>query len=210
MFRTGMWRAAVAGVLVCIVGVAPLEAQRNETLLGNNRSTRFGGFGGPVVKFSRMAGEDAVINGGRGGVIINRRLVLGGGGYSLSSENIRTGFRFDNTEPASLRLDYGGLEVEYITRPSELVHVTFYTLFGGGQAYYESVRETSGTVSTQRLDSDVIVIEPAVTLELNVTRWFRTGIGFGYRYVNGSDLPLATDGALGGGAGTLSFKFGRF
>ena len=210
MSWSGQVRTAVIGALGVMLLAPSLHAQRDETLVGNRRNTHFGGFGGPVVKVSRVADQDAVFSGGRGGVIINRRLVLGGGGYSLTSENVRTGFTFDNNETAALGLDYGGFEIEFISRPSRLVHLTLYTLLGGGQASYESVLDNGGAVSTRRLASDVFVVEPALNVELNVTNWFRTSLGFGYRFVNGSDLPFATDGALGGGAGTLTFKFGSF
>jgi len=186
------------------------HAQRDETLLGRRGETSVGGFGGPVVKFSRLAGADAIISGGRGGVILNRRLAIGGGGYAVTSENIRTDFRFDDGSQPALQLAYGGVEFEYITRPRSLVHATVSLLLGGGAATYRSRATTGSTVATQTLESPVFVAEPGAHVELNVTRWFRPGIGVGYRHVNGSDLPSVTDGALGGAVGTLTFKFGRF
>ncbi len=205
-----MHRAALFGVLSCTFAFSTAEAQRDETLVGRRGGTRFGGFGGPVVKLTRIAGEDAVISGGRGGLIINRQLVIGGGGYSLSTENIRTGFEFDNGDDGSLGFDYGGLEFEYIMRPSRVAHLSFYGLLGGGQVSYEATRSVGGGVATQRLASDVFVFEPAVNVEFNVTRWFRTDIGIGYRYVDGSDLPGVNDSRLSGGTGTFTFKFGAF
>lgn len=210
MIHRGRFVVLVVGTLLTVVAASSAEAQRDATLLGRRGASHFGGFGGPVVKLSRIAGADAVINGGRGGVIINRQLVIGGGGYSVANRNIRTGFAFDNEDPADLRFDYGGLEFEYIAKPSRVAHVTAYALIGGGQAYYESVRDQGATVATQRLESNVFVLEPALNVELNVTRWFRTALGAGYRYVNGSDLPSATDGALSGAVGTWTFKFGSF
>lgn len=207
---TGVLLRVTSGALVVALATVPAQAQRNETLSGNRRNTDFGGFGGPVVKFTRVAGEDVVMNGGRGGLIVNRRLVIGGGGYSLARDNIRTGFRFDNGDAPDLRFDYGGVELEFITRPSKLVHATFYTLIGGGQARYSSERTTGGSVLSQSLGSDVFVIEPAVNVELNVTNWFRLGFGAGYRHVDGSDLPRVSDASLSSGVGTLTFKFGAF
>jgi len=203
--------AALALSLATITAL-PLtaHAQRDETLLGRRGDASVGGFGGPVVKFSRLAGADAMISGGRGGVILNRRLVIGGGGYAVASENIRTDFRFEDGSRPALQLAYGGLEFEYITRPRDLVHATVSMLLGGGAASYRATSTSGGTVATRTLESPVFVAEPGAHLELNVTRWFRPGIGVGYRYVNGSDLPNVTDGALGGAVGTLTFKFGRF
>jgi hypothetical protein len=203
----------LAGGLAALVLLAPsatpLAAQRDDTLLGR-RGTDIGGFGGPVVKFSRLAGTDAVFSGGRGGVILNRRVVVGVGGYAVASEHIRTDFRFEDGTRPSLQLGYGGLELEVITQPSRLVHGTFSLLLGGGEAMYSARTESGATVSTRTLASEVFVAEPGAHLELNVTRWFRPGIGIGYRYVNGSDLPGVNDAGLSGAVGTLTFKFGRF
>jgi len=202
------------GVAIALATLTALpsttQAQRDETLLGRRGASSVGGFGGPVVKISRLAGADAVFSGGRGGVILNRRLAIGGGGYAVTSENIRTDFRFPDGSRPSLQLAYGGVEFEYITRSRELVHATVSVLLGGGAASYRSRETTGGSVATQTLESEVFVAEPAANLELNVTRWFRPGIGVGYRYVNGSDLPGTTDGALSGAVGTITFKFGSF
>ncbi len=202
--------AVLLGVCASVLASVPADAQRDETLVDRRGGTRFGGFGGPVFKLTQIAGEDALVSGGRGGLIINRQLVVGLGGYATSSDNIRTGFEFGNGDDGSLGLEYGGLELEYILRPSRVAHVTFYTLLGGGMAKYESTRNSGSGVATQRLESEVFVFEPAVNLELNVTRWFRTTVGLGYRYVDGSELPLAGDRDLSGGVGTLTFKFGSF
>ncbi len=206
----GLLRTTTVGALVLLCGAADASAQRNETLVGNRRGTDFGGFGGPVVKLTSIAGQDVAMSGGRGGLIINRRLVIGGGRYALARNNIRTGYTFDNGDEPTLEFGYGGLEFEYITRPSRLVHATLYTLIGRGRASHTSEQSQGGAVLRQRLDSDLFVIEPALTLELNVTRWFRTGVGAGYRFVDGSDLPQVNDAALSGGVATLSFKFGSF
>ncbi len=202
--------ATLLGLCASTLAIASAEAQRDQTLVDRRGGTKFGGFGGPVFKLTQLAGEDAVISGGRGGLIINRQLVVGLGGYSTSSENIRTGFEFDNGDDGSLRLEYGGLELEYVVRPSRVAHVTFYTLLGGGMASYEATRNSGSGTATQRLESEVFVLEPAVNLELNVTSWFRTTIGLGYRYVDGSELPRAGDSDLSGGVGTFTFKFGAF
>jgi hypothetical protein len=201
----------VALLLVALAALPiTVQAQRDETLLGGRGATSVGGFGGPVVKFSRLAGTNAVFSGGRGGVILNRRLVIGGGGYAVSSEHIRTDFQFSDLSRPALQLAYGGIEFEYITRPRELVHATMSLLLGGGEASYRSTSTNGATLATRTLESEVFVAEPAVHLEVNVTRWFRPGLGLGYRHVTGSDLPGTTDGSLSAAVGTLTFKFGRF
>lgn len=44
-----------------------------------------GVFGAPVVKFSSMAGQNAILAGGRFGWVIDSSIVLGGGIYAMES-----------------------------------------------------------------------------------------------------------------------------
>jgi len=69
----------VSLLLLFIAGIA--RAQEEETLLGGGFES--GGYGGPVVKFTNVKGEFAVMAGGYGGWLINHSLMLGGGGYGL-------------------------------------------------------------------------------------------------------------------------------
>ena len=58
---------------------------QEETLLGSSEVTH-GGFGGPVIKYTQIKGEPAVLVGGRGGWIINHTFIIGGGGYGLVND----------------------------------------------------------------------------------------------------------------------------
>lgn len=44
------------------------------------------GFGGPVVKATRIHDQGALMVGGRGGWIINHTLAIGGGGYGVVND----------------------------------------------------------------------------------------------------------------------------
>jgi hypothetical protein len=61
-----------------------LNAQE-QTLVGNGEISN-GGFGGPVIKYTQIKNEPAILVGGRGGWIINHTFVIGGGGYGLANQ----------------------------------------------------------------------------------------------------------------------------
>ena len=118
------WLLAVAA----FASQGALSAQ--ETLLEGD--IRHGGFGAPVVKFTGIDDRFGVLVGGRGGWIINGSFVLGAGGYGLANVN-----NFERSVAAlgdtrRLVMGYGGLELEYVHRPDELVHFSTNLLIGAG------------------------------------------------------------------------------
>lgn len=112
--------------------------------------------------------------------------------------------------PAQIELGYGGLLLEYIGAPWELVHYGLNLVVGGGggrlvdDAYDDPQHDES-------LDQTaVFVTEAGGRLELNVTSYVRVGTGIGYRIVSGSDLQAVSDADLRGPYAELTLRFGRF
>lgn len=54
------------------------------------------------------------------------------------------------------------------------------------------------------------VVEPGLEVEINVTRFFKIGVGASYRFVRESDLTLVSNDDLSGFSGGFSLKFGKF
>lgn len=181
------------------IRLAPKEKE-DETLISGKID--FGAYGGPIIKFTEINDEFAVLIGGRGGLLINHKFLIGGGGYGLVSE-----VPASNIWPNDnylLEFGYGGLVLEYILRSRKLIHLSFYTLIGGGglcfrDRWYEP------------WDNDAFfVAEPGIDLMLNVTKRFRIGIGGSYRYISGVNLNSLRDQDVSGPSAALTFKFGRF
>lgn len=170
------------------------SAAQQETLVSG--PIRSGGFGAPVVKFSETLDRFALLIGGRGGWIINESFVVGGGGYGLTNQY--------NLAVDALEMGYGGIDLEYVNRPNELVHISLNVLLGGGGA-----RFYPGT-SLAYWESGFWVAEPGVNLELNVAPVFRMGFGASYRAVDGLAIPGLSNASLSGWSGNLQFKFGKF
>ncbi len=189
----------------------PLYAQE-QTLIGGTIES--GGFGGPVVKFSQIDKNFAVLVGGYGGWLINHSFMIGGGGFGLAN-NIHgpreAQLYYGTGDNLRLQFGYGGLMLEYIGEHNSLVHYYVSTLIGAGGVNYDYI---NGLYSPyfDNLDrtSACFVLEPNVGAELNVTRFFRIGAGASYRLVKGSDLIGVSDSDLSDLSLNLTFKFGKF
>ncbi len=178
------------------VRVIPRE-QEDETLVSGK--TVFGLYGGPVVKFTELNDDFAVLVGGHGGLIINRTFVIGGGGYGLANH-------IDVITPEHHLLDfgYGGIIFEYIISSRKLFHLSIHSLIGGGSLCYREYYYDPW------YDDMFFVAEPGVDLMLNISRHFRMGLGGSYRFVYGVDLANLSDADISGPSASLTFKFGLF
>ncbi len=201
-------------ILILVFGLLAIQVfAAEETLFSGELS--HGGFGGPVVKFSQVNGINSVLAGGRGGWIINHSLIIGGGGYGLVNNIKAPGVYVDGVQ-ANLVFGYGGLELEYISRPNRLVHYSMYMLIGGGgisNTIFDEVGEDYENHHHYNHDienDEIWVIEPALNVTLNVTSFFRISAGAGYRYVTGANLTGTSNSDLSNTAFNLTFRFGKF
>lgn len=188
-----------------------------ETLFGG-RQVDHGGYGGPEIKFGRVAGRDAVFFGGKGGWIIDHLVVLGGGGFGLTNnpsvpDRLQTVTGIDRR----ITMGYGGGMIEYFVMPDKLVHGTLGVLVGGGAV---NITERSATCrhDDTRMDcqgdevanDSFFIMEPEAGLEVNVVRFLRLNAGVSYRYVTGVGGIGFENDDLRGFNGTFTVKFGAF
>lgn len=184
-------------------------AQRETVFEGEMEN---GGFGGPVVKFTQVKGNFGVLVGGYGGWLINHQFLIGGGGFGLAND-IRA-----NTEVIEIlgfadrpKLDfgYGGLILEYYLDPMKLMHWSVSLLVGGGGVSYREGDFMEHSWRDNTPDA-FFVLEPAVSGELNVAKFFKIGIGAGYRFVTGVNMIGVKNSDLGNFSVNMAFKFGKF
>ena len=193
--------------------VASHAAAQEETLFSG--SVEHGGFGAPVLKVSTVKKHFAVFAGAYGGWLINHSLLIGAGGYGLVSHiglpPEALIFRpFDTF--IRLQFGYGGIVLEYIGHPMDLIHYSVAMLVGGGAVVYSEHGWLSEgwNTSTVYPTSTVFVFEPGVNVELNVTSFLRVAAGGSYRFVNGVELAGLSNADLGGPSLNLALKFGSF
>ncbi|MFC1724255.1 hypothetical protein ACFL4T_01420 [candidate division KSB1 bacterium] len=194
----------VITLIVLIFSISTF-AQRDETLLGDRLS--FGGYGGPVVQITQIGGETGVMVGGKGGWIIKQKdysIIIGGGGYGLVN-NIRADIF---TEELYYNLGYGGLIFEFVSKPHKLRHHSFSLLIGGGGL---SFREKGDFGDNFDDDADAFfILEPGINYVVNITRFFRVGLGLSYRMISGLNKFDVKNEDLSGVSGVIEFKFGSF
>lgn len=166
---------------------------------------RHGGFGAPVVKFTEVDNHFGVLAGGRGGWIINGSFIVGGGGYGLANVD---NFRYVTNasgDRGRLAMGYGGLELTYVHRPDDLVHLSLGVLIGAGGLVWNPQGQSGG-----QEDDAFFVTEPELDVVLNVTSFFRAGLGLSYRFVRDVELFDLRNADVSGLAGVVTLKFGSF
>lgn len=197
-------------ILISLVLSAQLQAQEQTLISGPVES---GGYGGPTVKFSSLNNKFALLVGGGGGWLINHTFLIGGAGYGLvNAINASSVARAYYGAYGDMKIDfgYGGLFLEYIGNPNDLLHYSVSALIGAGGVSYREQNDNWINTFPNDHASPFFVLEPGVTTELNVTRFFRLNAGVSYRLVRGSDLPGIQDSDLSDVAVNLTFKFGKF
>lgn len=196
-------------LILLLAGLFALPAAAEETLF-NGTIHHSGGYGGPVVRFTEIGphSELGVMAGGRGGWIINHQFIIGGGGYGLVTEHNpaawETGFQNDY----QMTVGYGGLFLGYTQNSDNLVHYTIETMIGWGGVNY--TRFDDEEYENEYNGDAFFVLEPGINLEVNVTRFFRLGLGATYRYIQGVDYHSLGDDDLSGLSGQIVFRFGSF
>ena len=195
-------------LLVMMTAAMPALAQQ-ESLVGGD-SVTYGGFGGAILKMTRIYGESAWMVGARGAWMFNRRFYVGGGAYGLATDiqapvKVRQEFLRDNLE---LDMVYGGMELEYIVASNKLVHWSVYSLIGAGNVGFAD-ETASNEKDFDKMDA-VFVVEPALNATVNVTKWFRVSAGVSYRRIFDFQLAGADGSDVSGLAGALTLRFGKF
>lgn len=194
-----------------VFGIALVWAMGSTALLGQEQyllqgPVFHGGFGGPEVRLGQAGGESAHFMGGKGGWIINHSFYLGGAGYGLVND-----LKIMPDADEKLSIGYGGLELGIILGSDNLVHLSASTLLGAGGVNYR-YNHFEADFSTM-VDNPVdvfYVIEPSVHLMVNITSFFRLGVGASYRQVYDLDFEGYESADLTGPSASLLFKFGKF
>jgi len=188
-----------------------LLAQNNDeiqTLLGNE--LKYGGYGSFDMRFSNFDAKAGLLLGGRGGVILNHKLVIGGGGYGLANRTRVTLTDLNgNDSMGRMNFGYGGILLEYIFFPQKPFHFAVPLLIGSGSTKIYNISDDFFSNSLIE-SSTFLLLEPGIDIELNLLKFVRFTCGASYRLASGTFLQNLNDNDLSGLSINASFKFGYF
>lgn len=154
------------------------------------------------MAFSSFDGDYAVQTGGSMGILLNRQLIIGGYGQGVSIDRVYELYDGIN-DFANVGVSHGGFWLGYIIMPDKAIHPTVSVQTGWGRAKIES--------DYSDYTDNIFAVNPMVDVELNITRFFKIGIGGHYTFVNGiNTLEGVSNEEFSGPGGTLSFRFGWF
>lgn len=169
---------------------------------------------GPESAITRIDGRNAFLAGLSGGLIVDHTFSIGVTAKALLNS---PDLYFDDvlsTDRVFLYGGYGGLRLEGRLFPHSVVNVAFPVIIGGGGAMYSTWGKqqwypSNGDDYTYAWDA-FFLVEPGVTLGINVLRFLRVDIGASYRYIPDLDLPATDDDMLNGFNATVGLRLGRF
>ncbi|TAE31703.1 MAG: hypothetical protein EAZ92_02360 [Candidatus Kapaibacterium sp.] len=175
------------------------EPEAEALFQGPLRSSGYGALG---FKFTPLQGNFGTMLGGYGGWFINKTLLIGGGGYGLTSQLA------SNQAGKNISFGYGGIVLEYVGFSDKVFHYAVQGFVGwGGAGFYQPGRNFN---FNRAETTGLMVFEPSVLAELNVSSFLRLSAGAGYRIVTGSQLEGLTNADLSSYSISLNIKFGSF
>lgn len=185
-------------LLYCIAITGTGFAQSIETIFKNGGPKIKGAYGSVSQKFSTIDNEFVYFLGGYGGVLLEKDLMVGAGVFTFLN-----GQSMSSAENQKLHqnLTYIGLMAEKIFQSKKAIHFSSNLLLGVAFIGEQNTLPGGGTYSISTRES--FVAEPTVSVELNVTKWFRLESGISYRW-------LAKEQEYSAPSASVSLKFGKF
>ena len=183
-------------ILILIISTASFFAQGFES----------GAFVSPVFKYTRFINQEALVIGGKGGWIINKKFVLGAGYYVLTSD-VKTSYHdAQNHQDVMMNFNYGGLEFEYLFLYDSKFNISLDMLLGGGgESFY--IQNNSKNYGTANL----LKWEPQLSMEIELYTWLHADAGISYRMISSNyEIYNVSRNDLQGINVLLNFKIGEY
>ena len=200
-------------VLICFISITNLPAQIDEkpqTIFQRDSVYFREFFFSPEMRLhfygSDLQSEVSPLIGGTFGWVFNRTLMVGLGGFGKIA---KTRYRADypqtdesgrvlqSQHPMGLGYGYGGVILGYILNANKPVHLKFPVLIGLGTSNEYEI-EPDGDHGTTINSPGFFVVEPGVSLELNLLEELRLEVGVTYRYIDASRFEQLDSGSLNG------------
>ena len=210
-------RGQVITLFTCILLAPAAWAQedgRTRYLFGGNM--KVSGAGGMLVQVGSIDLNSNITTGAGvgGGLIFDRRLLVGAYAMGLTSQVDRM-FPYNGSDwEARFNFAHGGLWLQYSLWAREPMHPFIGVQLGWGAAEWnfegDDDYEDGGPPYFGPSDKNdqVLVITPTLGAQMNITPWFRPDLVIGYRIVDGLELDGTSDGSLDGPFFGIDLMFG--
>jgi len=182
-----------------------------------NQTSPVGWWIAPEFSYTMIDKKSVCLVGLSGGIIVNKNFSIGLEGIGILTNNNLKFTGINDTADVYLYGGYGGLILEYRINPMQPVNIAFPLLIGGGGAAYSTWGPGNWNNSGPDDHKDNVynwdgyfVLEPGVTVGINLLKFMRLDAGVTYRLVQGLNLPETGTTMLNGFNAKLSLKFGRF
>lgn len=205
----------IFALIVSGVALAQQNADPQPDIQTIFKSSRTTGYGAITNKFTSIRGEYANMVGVYGGVFIDRRVMIGVGGFATTN-NITVPAEFSSRPgvPMSYGFVQTGLMTEYVVGSNKPVHLVLSMFAGAGFSFqYENWtspdydwNQSHGIYDQQWF----FVLEPGAQLEINMFKWMRLSPGISYRGAFNSDGLGLSDSNMSDISYNVTLKFGKF
>lgn len=166
-----------------------------------------GHFGAPVVMYTLVRDQGAMMLGGRGGWNVTSSLLIGIGAHGTMTEvDAPEGAMPDSLGPMDVKFESFGFDLEYAAKPEAPTHLTLNAFVVGAAVHYMQEKTDEQYGETDFL----LLLQPAVGVEQRVNGWLHLNLAVSYRLVSGVEQPGLQNGDISGLAVALAFKFGQF
>jgi len=178
------------------------DRYKMNTIMDSKRFA-FGAFLEQTTKVTEIDGDPQVLLGGRFSVVFNHHLNVGLAGYGLVSP---VEWVPDESLPGDyLLFGYGGLMIEPVFAPQNVVHFSVPVLLGAG-GYGTRDRD----FDTYDEGDAFWVFEPGINMDIKIASFFVIGLGGSFRFVSNGIQDNIDLEELSGPNAHLSFKLGWF
>jgi hypothetical protein len=198
----------ILAALLCMQFILYAQGEKEtKTLFNNLKMSKIGFMVSPNYEYSEIDGAGASVLGFRGGILFNNKLSVGGF-YLLSIND----FIPESETDQDVYMDYRALGgfIEYTLWPDKLVHLTLPLFIGGGEVEMDMKGSYSGNGQNPYGEKSFLIIEPSADLEINLHKFLKLNIGFGYRIINNMTYRNFDQSALTGFTGNIGLKIGMF
>ena len=168
--------------------------------------TKYGSFGGPVIKMTEIYGDTTFMLGAKGAFLYDNKYYIGGAAYSVVNNN---DYLNNATPNEKYNFSYVGLMLGRLFTPSKNFHINTQLLVGTALTflYRKDLEEKENPIKLSEVDFG-FVSEGEVGILYDVNRFLKLELSTGFRYVHPSQYFTSKD--LNSYSLNLGFWFGKY